>query len=127
MFQGREYIMQQDKNNQDAATSEGRSPKRVAASPPLRWSAGAKADAVLRVLRGESIEQVSRECRISAAELIQWRDEFIEGGKHALKTKPGDLTEDRLKQAHAKIGDLSMRLEIAETYFKKKGVHPWKK
>jgi len=119
--------MQQDKNNQDAATSEGRSPKRVAASPPARWSAGAKADAVIRLLAGESVENVSRECRVSASDLAKWRDDFLEGGKAALKTRPVDLAEERLKQAQAKIGDLALRLEIAETYFKKKGVYPWKK
>lgn len=119
--------MLQDKNNPDAARSEGRSPERVAASSPLRWSAGAKTGAVLRVLRGESIEQVSRECRVSAQNLFEWRDEFIEGGRRALKSRPGDLAEERLKQAHAKIGDLALRLEVAETYFKKKGASPWKK
>ena len=119
--------MQKDKSSQDAAASEGRSPKRVAASPPARWSAGAKADVVLRLFAGESIEEVSRQCRVSASDLVKWRDDFLEGGKTALKSRPVDLTEERLKQAKAKIGDLALRLEIAETYFKKKGVSPWKK
>ena len=50
-----------------------------------RWSAGKKMDAVLRLLRGESLEVLSRELQVEAHRLAAWRDDFLEGGKHGLK------------------------------------------
>jgi transposase-like protein len=50
-----------------------------------RWSAGKKTDAVLRLLRGESLETLSRELGVEAHRLAAWRDEFLEHGKEGLK------------------------------------------
>jgi ribosomal 50S subunit-associated protein YjgA (DUF615 family) len=56
-----------------------------------RWSAGKKMDAVLRLLRGEPLETLSRELgggrerererERGAHRLAAWRDDFLEGGK----------------------------------------------
>jgi hypothetical protein len=43
-----------------------------------RWSAGRKMDVVLRLLRGEKLEEVSRELGVEAHRLAAWRDEFLE-------------------------------------------------
>src|SRR4051812_50075115 len=45
-----------------------------------RMSAGRKRDAVLRLLRGEDLELVSREFGVTAAELSGWRGGFLAGG-----------------------------------------------
>ena len=79
--------MHQDENQNNAVPSGGRSPKRGTANKRCRFSARAKARAVLRPLRGESIE-TPREYRISAATLSQWRDDFIYAGRLALKSCP---------------------------------------
>jgi transposase len=50
-----------------------------------RWSAGKKMDAVLRLLRGEPLEALSRELGVEAHRLAAWRDDFLEGGKQSLK------------------------------------------
>ena len=50
-----------------------------------RWSAGKKMDAVLRLLRGESLEELSRELGVEAHRLTAWRDDFLAGGKEGLK------------------------------------------
>jgi transposase-like protein len=50
-----------------------------------RWSAGKKMEAVLRLLRGEPLELLSRELGVEAHRLAAWRDDFLEGGKDALK------------------------------------------
>jgi transposase len=50
-----------------------------------RWSAGKKMDAVLRLLRGEPLDVLSRELGVEAHRLAAWRDDFLEGGKEALK------------------------------------------
>ena len=55
-------------------------------APRRRMSAGRKQEAVLRLLRGEDLELVSRELGVTAAELSGWRDTFLAGGEAALKT-----------------------------------------
>jgi transposase len=56
--------------------------------------------AVLRLLRGEDLELVSRSLGVTAATLTAWRDAFLAAGEAALTTKPTtgeDLESDRLK------------------------------
>jgi transposase-like protein len=50
-----------------------------------RWSAGKKLEAVLRLLRGEPLEELSRELQVEAHRLAAWRDDFLESGKQGLK------------------------------------------
>ena len=45
-----------------------------------RMSAGRKRDAVLRLLRGEDLELVSRGLGVTAAELSGWREQFLAAG-----------------------------------------------
>jgi hypothetical protein len=40
---------------------------------------------VLRLLRGEEIDLLSRELRVPAARLATWRDAFLSGGREAMK------------------------------------------
>jgi transposase len=79
-----------------------------------RWSAGKKLEAVLRLLRGEPLEELSRELQVEAHRLAAWRDDFLEGGKEALKGQRPDWSGDdwALKQAERKIGQLTMENEI---------------
>jgi transposase-like protein len=53
-------------------------------------SAKRKQSVVLRLLRGEPIELVSRELSVTAAELAAWRDAFLAAGEGSLKTRPAD-------------------------------------
>src|SRR3954467_14634381 len=69
-----------------------------------RMSAGRKRGAVLRLLRGEDLETVSRGLGVTAARLSGWRDAFLAAGEVALATKSAtgeELESDRLK---AKLG-----------------------
>ena len=45
-----------------------------------RLSARRKRETVLRLLRGEDLESVSRELGITAARAAQWRDQFLARG-----------------------------------------------
>jgi|SRR5215216_5738806 len=76
-----------------------------------RWSAGKKMDAVLRLLRGEALEELSRELKVEAPRLAAWREDFLEGGKEALKAqRPDRSADDRaLRQADRKVGQLTWR------------------
>ena len=89
-----------------------------------RWSAGKKTEAVLRLLRGESLEELSRELKVEAHRLAAWRDDFLEGGKEGLKgQRPDRSPDDRaLRQAERKIGQLTMENEILRAAAEKRGV-----
>ena len=70
-------------------------------------------DAVLRLLRGEPLDVLSRELGVEAHRLAAWRDDFLEGDKEALKGQRPDRPDDRaLRQAERKVGQLTMENEI---------------
>ena len=56
----------------------------VAPGPGGRMSRQRKSAAVLRLLRGEDLETVSRELGVTAATLTGWRDAFLAAGEAAL-------------------------------------------
>jgi transposase len=69
-----------------------------------RMSRQRKSAAVLRLLRGEDLETVSRELGVTAATLTGWRDAFLAAGEAALTTRTAtgeELASERLK---AKLG-----------------------
>jgi transposase-like protein len=91
---------------------------REAAARPLRWSANRKLEVVMRLLRGESLDAVSRETGLPASALSEWRDAFVETGRAGLKSRSLDpvaeAVEDERKRLLAKIGELSMTVEVLE-------------
>jgi transposase len=54
-----------------------------------RFSSQRKTAAVLRLLRGEDLELVSRELGVTAAALTGWRDDFLAAGQ-AAPEEPAD-------------------------------------
>jgi transposase len=77
-----------------------------------RFSSQRKTAAVLRLLRGEDLELVSRELGIIAATLSGWRDDFLAGGQAALKSRPTDDRDDEIARLRAKVGELTMDNEL---------------
>ena len=67
---------------------------------------GQELEAVLRLLRGEPLETLSRELGVEAHRLAAWRDDFLEGGKQGLKGRRPDRSGDdrALRQAERKVG-----------------------
>lgn len=86
-----------------------------------RWSARAKSEVVLRLFRGESVDVVSRELQVPVHEIETWRKEFLDSGLAGLKRRGGDPEERALMQTQAKVGELTMRLELAEMLLEKRG------
>ena len=79
-----------------------------------RMSRRRKRDAVLRLLRGEDLETVSRSLGVTAATLTSWRDAFLAAGEASLATRPaggGELESKRLK---ARLGEMLLREELLE-------------
>jgi transposase-like protein len=50
-----------------------------------RFSSRKKMDVVLRVLRGDDLDLVSREAGITAVKVSEWRDQFVASGQAGLK------------------------------------------
>lgn len=91
-----------------------RPPESGAAAPGRggRMSRQRKAAAVLRLLRGEDLETVSRSLGVTAATLTTWRDAFMAAGEAALATRPesGEVPEnERLK---AKLGEAMIERDL---------------
>ena len=79
-----------------------------------RISRQRKRDAVLRLLRGEDLETVSRSLGVTAATLSGWRDAFLAAGEASLSTRPCDgeaLESARLK---ARLGEMLLERELLE-------------
>jgi Transposase len=79
-----------------------------------RMSARRKQDAVLRLLRGEDLELLSRQLGVTAAELSGWREAFLAGGEASLKSRPADARDDEIGRLKEKVGDLTMANELLE-------------
>ena len=79
-----------------------------------RMSRRRKRDAVLRLLRGEDLETVSRSIGATAATLSGWRDGFLAAGEAGLASRPTDgevLESERLK---ARLGEMLLERELLE-------------
>ena len=77
-----------------------------------RMSARRKQDAVVRLLRGEDLELLSRELAVTAAELSGWRDAFLAAGGASLKSRPADARDAAIGRLKEKVGDLTMANEL---------------
>ena len=79
-----------------------------------RFSAPRKAEAVLRLLRGEDLELLSRELGVIASTLSLWREQFFAAGQSSLKGKAGKMDErdDQISQLKKKVGELTMDNEL---------------
>ena len=85
-----------------------------------RWTASRKLDAVMCVLRGQSLDAVSRKYGVSLHELTKWRDKVLSGAETALKTKESDESTDAEKKALlSKIGEITMDNELLREKIKK--------
>jgi transposase-like protein len=73
-----------------------------------RWSSRRKQEVVLRVLRGEDLDALSRELGVTAGTIARWRDQFLAGGQAAVKSRPADERDDEIARLRAKVGELTM-------------------
>ena len=79
-----------------------------------RFSSRRKTEAVLRLLRGEGLEVLSRELGVTAATLSGWREAFLAGGEASLKSRPSDAREGEIARLQAKVGEITMANELLE-------------
>src|SRR3954470_3978374 len=69
-----------------------------------RMSARRKQEAVLRLLRGEDLELLSRQLGVTAADLSSWRGAFLAAGEASLKTRPTNARDAEIGRLKEKAG-----------------------
>jgi hypothetical protein len=79
---------------------------------PERFSARHKTEVVLRLLRGEALDLLSRELGIPAARLATWREAFLDAGQEALKKAPRNNRDREIGRLHEKLGESTMEIAL---------------
>ncbi len=83
---------------------------------PKRWTAKRRAAFVVDILRGSTtVVEAARAHALTVAEIEQWKERFLSGAEHALRTQPLDdeaLKEHEIKRLKQKVGELVMDLDI---------------
>ena len=90
-------------------------------APGQRWSAARKREVVLRLLRGESAELLSRELGLPIFKLEQWRQKADAALDGALKEREAEAASAELAAAMQRIGELSMEVELLRTRIERPG------
>jgi transposase len=90
-------------------------------APGRRWSAGRKREVVLRLLRGEAAELLSRELAVPVYKLEQWRAKAEVALDGALKDRAGEPANLELAAAMQRIGELSMENELLRSRIERPG------
>jgi len=67
---------------------------------------------VLRLLRGESVDALSREVSVEIYRLEAWRERALAGLELGLKNRQGEPLAEALDAAKRHIGELSMENEL---------------
>jgi len=97
----------------EAGASEGarRATGEAAASSALvgtgRWSARRKVSVVIELLKGESLESLSRRHGVTAAKFSQWRDDFLAGGEARLKQREVVVDDEDTRRLKSVVADLA--------------------
>lgn len=111
--------------NEGERSSSTFSPGRVSPAGPLgpgqRWTVTRKRDVVLRLLRGEPVEPLSRELGVEIFRLEAWREKALSGIDAALKVRNGDPATAELDTAMKRIGELTMENELLRARMEKPG------
>ena len=81
-------------------------------APGQRWSLVRKREVVLRLLRGEAAEDLSRELGVPLYKLEHWRQKAEAALDGALKERETDAATGELATAMHRIGELSMEIEL---------------
>src|ERR1700748_658000 len=92
--------------------SPGQSVPAGGLAPGQRWSVGRKREVVLRLLRGEAAESLSRELGVPVYRLERWRERALLGIDGALREREGDAVSEELAAAMRRVGELTMENEV---------------
>lgn len=105
-----------------SGAAEGERSSTGAAPEVKRWSANRKKEVVLRLMRGEPVDALSRELGIEIYRLEEWHQKALQGIESALKAREGDPLVAELDAAFKRIGEITMENELLRE--KARRVHP---
>ena len=112
-------------DHEGARKPSGGAPVGGALSGPLaagqRWSAARKQEVVILLIRGESIQALSRELGVEVYRLEEWRDKGLKGIEDSVKVRQDDPIHGELDEAHKRIGELMMENELLRKRIEKSG------
>ena len=81
-----------------------------------RWTAKRKAAVIIELIQGKTTaSEVARQHGLTVSEVEGWKDDFLSQGTEALRSHPRDAEAQhkaREKELLAKIGDLTMQMEV---------------
>jgi hypothetical protein len=112
--------MVKDDNRPDAAGGERSDTS--AASEIKCWSANRKKEVVLRLMRGEPVDALSRELGVEIYRLEEWHQKALQGIESALKAREGEPLAAELDAAFKRIGEITMENELLRE--KARRAHP---
>jgi hypothetical protein len=95
-----------------AARAHNADDRGAVAGGPKRFSAKRKLAAVQRLMRGESLDAVSREENVPVHRLTEWRDKVLMGAESALKERERDARDEEIARLQAKVGEITMDNEL---------------
>ena len=110
-----------DKNSSTSGAAEATAPAARAhnagdggavAGGAKRFSAKRKLAAVQRLMRGESLDAISREENVPVHRLTEWRDKVLMGAESALKERERDARDEEIARLQAKVGEITMDNEL---------------
>ena len=108
--------MEKDQRKNETAGDAGAKTSSIEASASpggfKRMTAARKQSAVLRILRGEPLDMLARELRVTAADLSDWRDKFLAAGEASLKSQSRDVRDAEISRLKSKVGGLTMDNEL---------------
>jgi hypothetical protein len=83
-----------------------------------RFSSRRKTEVVMRLVAGEPLDMLARECGVTAARIAEWRDAFLAAGQAALKGRDAMPQDEEVRRLKGIVGDLTMRLELSREKIK---------
>lgn len=91
----------------------------------------AEVGGVIRLLKGEDLDTISRELGVTAATLSGWRETFLASAEAGLKSREPTAADEENLRFRAKVGELTMQVELLQEKAEKLEVNaphfPWRK
>jgi hypothetical protein len=79
-----------------------------------RWSSRRKTEVVLRILRGETLDALSRVLGVTPGKLAEWLYEVLAVMQPGLQSRGPDHRNGFIHDLKAKVGDQAMPIELLE-------------
>ena len=84
-----------------------------------RKGAKFKAMAVMRHIKGETLESLAREFKVPPGDIQRWLDRFMKGAHEYLTERPASEETKTLDEARQTIGRLTMEVDVLKKKMKR--------